>query len=52
MKEDGKDSRGKALAVISKRSLFEETKAISIPEKNAEKAIVISISMMMPIMIN
>jgi len=40
------------LRSISKRSLFEETKAISIPEKNAEKAIVISISMMMPIMIN
>ena len=32
---------------ISKRSLLEDTKAISIPEKNAEKAIVIKICMMM-----
>ena len=35
-----------SLRSISNRSLLAETKAISIPEKNAEKAIVIRICMM------
>ena len=36
---------------ISKRSLLDETKAISMPEKKAEKAIVIRICMMISIVI-
>lgn len=35
---------------ISKRNLLEETKAISIPEKNAENAIDISSSIISPIL--
>lgn len=34
-----------SLLSISNRSLLEDTNAISIPEKNAEKAMVINISM-------
>ena len=37
------------LRSISKRSLLDETKAISIPEKNAENAIEISICIISPI---
>ena len=37
------------LLSISKRSLLDETKAISIPEKNAENAIEISICIISPI---
>ena len=41
-----------SLRSISKRSLLAETKAISIPEKNAEKAIVIRIcTMILPMIV-
>ena len=37
-----------SLRSISKRSLFEDTKAISMPEKKAEKAIEIRICIKIP----
>ena len=41
-----------SLRSISNRSLLDETKAISIPEKNAENAMTIIICRMMPIVLN
>lgn len=40
------------LRSISKRNLLDETKAISMPEKKAEKAIVIRICIIIPIIVS